>query len=119
MAVGKIYRDKRQFLAAANQFVAAGEIKPDSPQAWNEATSVFVMAEKYPQALAALDKVHALGAEKPGDFYYRALVYDKLRQVKPALENYQHFLSVSNGKFPDQEFIARQRSRILEKEAHQ
>lgn len=119
MAVGKIYRDKREFLAAANQFVAAGTIKPDSAQAWNEAASVFVMAEQYPQALAALDKVRALNAEKPGDFYYRALVYDKLRQIKLALENYQRFLSVSDGKFPDQEFIARQRSRILEKEANQ
>lgn len=118
MAVGRIYRDKRQFSAAGNQFVAAGEIKPDSVRAWNEAASVFVMAEQYPQALAALDKVRALNAEKPGDFYYRALVYDKLRQIKLALENYQRFLSVSNGQFPDQEFIARQRSRILEKEAN-
>ncbi|MBV8570195.1 MAG: tetratricopeptide repeat protein [Acidobacteriaceae bacterium] len=118
MAVGRIYRDKRQFLPAANEFVAAGEIKPDSAEAWNEAASVFVMAQQYPQALAALDKVRALNAEKPGDFYYRALVYDKLRQIKLALENYQHFLSVSKGQFPDQEFIARQRSRILEKEAN-
>jgi hypothetical protein len=31
--------------------------------------------------------------------------------------NYQRFLAVSGGKFPDQEFIARQRSRILEREA--
>jgi tetratricopeptide (TPR) repeat protein len=118
MAVGRIYRDRRQFVPAANQFVAAAEIKPDSVQAWNEAASVFVMAEQYPQALAALDKVRALNAENPGDVYYRAIVYDKLRQVKLALENYQRFLAVSEGKYPDQEFIARQRSRILEKEVN-
>ena len=118
MAVGRIYRDKRQFVPAANQFVAAAQIRPESVEAWNEAASVFVMAEQYPQALAALDKVRALNAENPGDVYYRALIYDKLRQIKPALENYQRFLSVSGGKYPDQEFIARQRSRILEKEAN-
>ncbi len=118
MAIGRIYRDRRQFLPAANQFVAAAEIKPDSVQAWNEAASVFVMAEQYPQALAALDKVRALNAERPGDVYYRAMIYDKLRQIKLALENYQRFLAVSEGKYPDQEFIARQRSRILEKEVN-
>jgi hypothetical protein len=67
--------------------------------------------------LAALDKVHNLNAETEGDFYYRAMVLDKLHNVKPALANYQRFLQLSQGKHPDQEFIARQRSRILEKEA--
>ncbi|MBV8551701.1 MAG: tetratricopeptide repeat protein [Acidobacteriaceae bacterium] len=118
MAVGRIYRDKRQFVPAANQFVAAAGLKPGSVEAWNEAASAFVMAEQYPQALAALDKIRDLKAENAGDFYYRALIYDKLHQVKQALENYQRFLGVSGGRYPDQEFIARQRSRILEKEAN-
>ena len=51
------------FRRLATSFVAAGEIKPDSVRAWNEAASVFVMAEQYPQALAALDKVRALNAK--------------------------------------------------------
>jgi hypothetical protein len=45
------------------------------------------------------------------------MVLDKLHQVKPALASYQRFLELSQGKHPDQEFVARQRSRILEKEA--
>jgi hypothetical protein len=36
--------------------------------------------------------------------------------VKPALEAYQRFLSMSQGKNPDQEFQARQRARILQRE---
>ena len=118
MIIGRIHRDKHDYAAAATEFLAAANLKPDSVEAWNEAASVFVMAQQYPQALAALDKVHNLNAETPGDFYYRAIVYDKLRQRKPALENYQRFLQLSQGKYPDQEFIARQRSRILEKEAN-
>lgn len=117
MAVGRIYRDRRNFVAAGQQFVAAAGLKPDSVEAWNEAVSVFVIAELYPQALAALDKIHSLNAETAGDYFYRAIVYDKLHQVKPALENYQKFLAVSGGKFPNQEFQARQRSKILEREA--
>jgi tetratricopeptide (TPR) repeat protein len=118
MAVGRIHRDKRDYAAAAAQFVAAAQLKPDSVKAWNEAANAFVLSEQYPQALAALDRVHSLNADSAGDFYYRAIVLDKLHQVKPALASYQKFLAMSQGKFPDQEFIARQRSRILEKEAN-
>ena len=118
MVVGRIYRDQHQYPAAAKQFTAAAQIKPDSVEAWNEAATAFVLADLYPEALAALDKLRNLKAETAGDFYYRAIVLDKLHQVKPALESYQRFLQLSEGKFPDQEFIARQRSRILEKEAN-
>ncbi len=117
MALGRIQRDKRDYIGAANQFLAAAKLKPDSVIAWNEAVSVLVLAERYPEALAALDKVHNLNADTAGDLYYRAMVLDKLHQVKPALANYQRFLEMSQGKHPDQEFVARQRSRILEKEA--
>ncbi len=118
MVVGRLYRDKHEYSTAANLFIAATQLKPDSVEAWNEAATAFVLAELYPQALAALDKIHNLHAETAGDFYFRAIVLDKLHQIKPALENYQQFLQRSGGKFPDQEFIARQRSRILEKEAN-
>jgi len=118
MAVGRIRRDRHDYTVAADQFVAATKLKPDSIEAWNEAASAFVLAEQYPQALAALDKIHSLNADKPGDYYYRAIVLDKLHQIKPALASYRQFLAMSQGKFPDQEFIARQRSRILEREAN-
>ena len=117
MVVGRIRRDHHDYAAAAQQFVTAGQLRPDSVQAWNEAASAFVLAELYPQALAALDKIRNLQAETAGDFFYRAIIYDKLHQIKPALENYQKFLATSGGKYPNQEFQARQRSKLLEREA--
>jgi hypothetical protein len=77
---------------------------------------MLILTEDYAQALAALDKVRALGAEKPAHHYFRAIVLDKHRQYKPALESYQRFLATSEGKYPDEEFKARQRVRIIEKE---
>ncbi len=73
-------------------------------------------AEQYPQAIGALDRVKTLGGEKPGHLYYRAISLDHLNQYKPALEAYQKFLQASTGQHPDEEFKARQRSRILAKE---
>lgn len=116
MLHGRIIRDQRKFPQAAQDFSEATRLKPDSPEAWSELAGVQVMAEDYPDALAALDRLAALHAEKPGHVYLRAIVLDKIKQAKPALESYQRFLSMSNGQNPDQEFQARQRIRILERE---
>ncbi len=74
------------------------------------------MAENYPPALAALDRVAALHAEKPGHVFLRAIVLDKIRDLKPALESYQRFLQMSQGENPNQEWQAKQRVKLLERE---
>jgi tetratricopeptide (TPR) repeat protein len=116
MLHGRIIRDQRKFPAAAQDFARATQMKPDNPSAWSELAGVLVMAEDYPAALAALDRLAALHAEKPGHVYLRAIVLDRIKQLKPALESYQKFLALSNGQNPDEEFKARQRARILQRE---
>ncbi len=116
MDLGRELRDRRQFVPAAQQFAAAAKIRPDSVKAWNELAAVLVVNEDYPGGLAALDRVRALGKEVPGDYFYRAISLEKLKQPKPAMEAYRQFLAVDGGKMPDQEFQARQRIRIIEHE---
>ena len=116
MLHGRVLRDQRKFPDAAQDFFKATQIKPDSSEAWSELAGVLVMAENYAAALGALDRVAALHAEKPGHVYIRAIVLDKIKQNKLALESYERFLSMSNGQSPDEEFKARQRVRILQKE---
>ncbi len=118
MIVGRMHRDKHEYVPAGEEFLTASALKPDSVEALQEAIGVLVPSQQFPEALACLDKVHNLNADTAGDFYYRAIVLDKLRQIKPALASYKKFLEMSQGKNPDQEFLARQRSRILEKEAN-
>jgi hypothetical protein len=60
--------------------------------------------------------VKGLNAEKPGHYYLRAIVLDKHQMLEPALESYEKFLASSEGKYPDEEFKARQRVRIIKKE---
>jgi tetratricopeptide (TPR) repeat protein len=116
MFYGRILRDERKFPPAAEQFSAATKIKADSPEAWTELAGVLVMAEKPAEGLAALDRVRALGAESAGHFYLRALVLERLQKPKEALEAYTKFLASSQNVNPDQEFIARQRVKALERE---
>jgi tetratricopeptide (TPR) repeat protein len=118
MALARIWRDKHDYRKAIDRFYVAAKLKPNDPVVWSEIASACVITEVYPEALAALDQVHRLNADKPGHYYLRAIVLDKLRQIKPALENYKRFLELSQGKSPDEEFKARQRVRILEHEVN-
>jgi hypothetical protein len=74
------------------------------------------MTGSYPESLAAVDRARELGENTPGNWFLRAIILDKLKQFKPALDAYQQFLTMSTGKNPDQEFQARQRVRILQRE---
>lgn len=114
MFYGRLLRDQRKLQDAAIQFFAATQLKPDSVEAWNELASALANSEQYAQALTALDRLRALGADTPGSLFYRALSHDHLSQIPEALQAYKQFLNTSQGKFPNQEFQARQRVRILE-----
>jgi len=114
MFYGRILRDQRKFPSASEQFSAAAKIKPDSVEAWSELANVLIVGDQPLDGLAALDKVHALGAETAGHYYLRAITLDRLKQNKEALEAYNKFLAASQDN-PDQEFNARQRVKVLEK----
>src|SRR5574340_359328 len=116
MMYARALRDSKQFLPAAEQFHAAVKLKPGSREAWNDLAAMLYLTERYPQALASLDQSLKLGDDTPANHYLRAIILDKLHAPKPALESYRKFLAMSQGKNPDEEFKARQRVRILEKE---
>lgn len=116
MFYGRLLRDEHKYTEASNQFLMAAKQKPDSVKPWNELAGALIIAEQYPQALAALDKVFALGAETPAHYYLRAISYDHLHVLKQALTNYNKFLELSQGKNPDEEFKARQRARMIQNE---
>ena len=116
MMYGRGLRDSKKYDPAAQQFFQATKLKPDSREAWNELAGMLYMLEKFPESLAALDRAHQLGDDTPANYYFHAITYDKLRALKPALEYYREFLARSKGKFPDEEWKARQRAKLLDRE---
>jgi Tfp pilus assembly protein PilF len=116
MMLAMALRDRKQFPAAASQFLEAAKLKPAEPQTWTDLGGMLYMTGAYQQSLAAFDRARALGEETPGNWFFRAIILDKMKQPKPALEAYQKFLSISKGTHPDQEFQARQRVRIITRE---
>jgi tetratricopeptide (TPR) repeat protein len=116
MFYGGMLRDQHRYAESAPEYMAAAQLKPDSAAPWSNLAAVLVLAEQYREAIAALDHVRALGAENSGHYYFRAISFDHLHQFKDALANYNKFLETSQGKNPDEEFIARQRVRIIQNE---
>ena len=116
MMYARALRDKRQFQPAARQFYEAARLKPAEPKPWTELGGMLYMAGDLPQALSAFEQAVRNGENTAGIWFLRAIILDKLRQIKPAKEAYGRFLALSQGKSPDQEFQARQRVRILQRE---
>lgn len=116
MTVGRIYRDERQYVEAAKYFAGATKLKPDGAEGWSELAGVLTLLKQYPQALAALDRLRELNAEKPGHIFLRAIILDNLRQLKPALASYQKFLEVDDGQHSDQDFQSQGRIKAIEHE---
>jgi Tfp pilus assembly protein PilF len=116
MMYARALRDRKQFPAAAAQFLEAAKLKPTESKTWGELGGMLYMMGNLQQSLAAFDKARELGEDTAGNWFLRAIILDKLKQPKPALEAYEKFLSKSQGKNPDQEFQARQRVRILQRE---
>ena len=116
MMYGRVLRDERKYGPAAQQFLRAVQGKPDSPEAWDELAGMLILLENYPQALAALDRVEALGNAPPGIHFFRAIILDKAQMYKPALASYEKYLALAGGSNPDEEFKARQRIKVINKE---
>ena len=114
MFAGKLLLNLYKLGPAAAQFDAATKLKPDSVEAWKELSAVLVIDQHYPEGLAALDRLRALGVETSGQLYFRAISWDHLHKLKEAIAAYSKFLETSNGKNPEEEFKARQRARILQ-----
>ncbi|HSB16635.1 MAG TPA: tetratricopeptide repeat protein [Bryobacteraceae bacterium] len=116
MIYGRTLRDMKKYPDAAREFYRVAQAKPDSAEAWSELAGMLILLENYPQALAALDRVRALGAETAAHHFFRAIILDKGKLYEPALASYEKFLAMSDGKNPNEEFKARQRVRIIKKD---
>lgn len=113
--LGRLLRDQKQYGPAAQQFQSAVKLQPQSLEAWSEFTAALVLLQQHEAALQALERVRAIGGENAAYHYLRATMLDARKEHKPALESYQRFLALSEGKHPDEEFKARQRVRMLER----
>ena len=116
LMLGRILRDQRNFLGAAQQFAGVVKVAPESKEGWKELAAMLIQTKNYDPAIQALDRLKQMGEDPPAHDFFRALIYDQQQLYKLALPAYQSFLARSEGKFPDEEFKARQRIKVINKE---
>lgn len=116
MTYARVLREQKKYAPAAQEFYKVAQQKPALPDPWSDLAGMLILMENWNGALAALDKVRELNAEKPAHYYFRAIILDRHKMYEPALASYEKFLATSEGKNPDEEFKARQRVRIIRKE---
>lgn len=113
--LGRIYLQKRDFPSAEAQLKLALQIDRNNPVYWKDLASAYYLSGDYPATLGTLEVVAKLETPTPGTWFMRALCYDKLHQIKPALDAYQQFLALEQGMNSDQVWQAQQRSKVLKR----
>jgi Tfp pilus assembly protein PilF len=121
MGYAHALRDRKQYPAAAEQFNAAAKLKPAETKTWTELGGMLYLTGDRNGALAAFEHARQLGDDSPGNWFFTAIILDAAHEsrhelTKQALAAYQKFLAVSDGKSPNQEFQARQRAKLLQRE---
>jgi Tfp pilus assembly protein PilF len=111
--LGRIYMEKRDFASAEKTLKAALQIDQHNLVAWKNLSSTYYLSGNCPASLATLDVIAKAEPPTAASWFIRALCYDKLHQLKPALEAYQKFLALDDGKNPDQIWQAQERSKVL------
>jgi tetratricopeptide (TPR) repeat protein len=106
---------QQRFPEAMAAFDKATKLDSADADAWS---GIAFAASKLHQPVLA---VHALTMrskflpEIPATYFLWATSYDSLNDKVGAITYYHHFLDSSGGKFPDQEWQARQRLQVLER----
>ncbi len=106
---------QQRFAEAMAAFDKATKLDSADADAWS---GIAFAASKLHQPAVA---VHALTVrskflpEVPATYFLWATSYDSLNDKTAAITYYHHFLDASGGKFPDQEWQARQRLQVLER----
>lgn len=116
LSYGRALWAEHKYAEAAQQFYRVTQARPDSLEAWNGFAAALEKLDDYPRAIAALDRIRALGGERPAQMYLRASILDRAKDLKGALASYQKFLAADGGKLENEEFIAHQRIRTIERE---
>lgn len=115
--LGRTYLQARDFPEAEKELKLALRLDRDNLTYWKDLSSTYYLAGNYPATLATLDVIAKVETPGAGPWFIRALCYDKLAQIQPALDAYRKFLELDENKNPDQVWQANQRIHVLEKMA--
>jgi tetratricopeptide (TPR) repeat protein len=117
--IGRVDIELHDYPAAVRVLGQVYARNPQSPDALRDLANAFFLNENYAAALEAMDRLAKLETPKPGSWFVRAICYDKLSRKAEAIEAYQKFLDQDGGQHDTQDFQARHRIPVLQRELGQ
>jgi Flp pilus assembly protein TadD len=115
VAHGQDLTRQLNYAAAFTVFDKATRLDPANADGWSGLAFAASRTNHPEITLHALTMRAKYLPEVPSSYFLWATTYDKLLQKPQAIAYYHHFLESSAGKFPNQEWQARQRLIILER----
>jgi Flp pilus assembly protein TadD len=103
-----------KYAEAFTAFDRATQLDPANGDGWSGLAFAASRTNQPSITLHALTERSKLLPEVPSTYFLWATAFDTLHQKAAAVTYYHHFLDSSAGKFPDQEWQARQRIKLLE-----
>jgi Flp pilus assembly protein TadD len=117
--MGHVDVELRDYPSAVKLLEQAYARDPKSADTLRDLSDAFYLNENYAAALDAMDRLAKLETPKPGSWFVRAICYDKLSRKAEAITAYQKFLDEDGGQHDTQDFQARHRIPVLQKELGQ
>lgn len=114
-AQGQVLIREGKYQEALNLLQKAVKTRKDDADAWSGIAFAASKTHQPEVVLEALATRSKLAAETPATYFLWATANDSLHRKVQALEYYQMFLKSASGKFPDEEWQARQRIAVLKK----
>ena len=106
---------QQKFAEALAAFSRATELDAANPDGWSGLAFAASKTGKPEVTLHALTMRSKYLPDIPSTYFLWATSYDTLHDKAAAITYYHHFLEAAAGKFPNQEWQARQRLLLLEK----
>jgi predicted Zn-dependent protease len=115
VAHGQNLVHQQRYAEAFTAFDRATQIDPASADGWSGLAFAAERTERSDATLHALTMRSRLLPENASTLFLWAVSYDRLHQNKLAVAYYKQFLDAAQGKYPDEEWQARQRLQVLTK----
>jgi tetratricopeptide (TPR) repeat protein len=117
--IGHVDIELRDYPAAVGVLEQVYRQNAQSTDTLRDLSDAFYLNENYAQALEAMDRLAKLETPLPGSWFVRAICYDKLSRKPEAIDAYQKFLDQDGGRHDTQDFQARHRILVLQRELGQ
>lgn len=117
--IGRADIELRDYPAAIGILTQVHANNPQNADVLRDLSDAFYLGENYAAAIEAMNRLAKLETPLPGSWFVRAICYDKLSRKAEAIEAYQKFLDLDGGQHDTQDFQARNRIPVLQKELGQ